>query len=470
MTGADVVALVVAVVLEILAGLLVAGEAALSSFSKARAEELEHAGRRGARRLRRLLEDPARYLNTALFLRVTFELTAVVLVAFVVNGTLGPTWLEVLVAAGSVVLVSYVVVGVAPRTLGRQNADAVATAAAGPLIGLTRVLGPLPRLLILIGNALTPGRGFRDGPFASEAELRELVDYAEASKVIESDERRMIHSVFELGDTIVREVMVPRTDIVFIEGGKSLRQLMSLALRSGFSRIPVVAENLDDVTGVAYLKDAARRTYYSDDAGAGQPVSGVMREPLFVPDSMPAHQLLRDMQRERRHVAIVIDEYGGTAGMVTIEDVLEEIVGEITDEYDQAPIEVERLEDGAVRVSSRLGVDELGDIFKVDLDDDDVDTVGGLMAKVLGKVPIPGSAVEIAGLSMVAEAALGRRNRLSTVRVVRTDADAAGEAAHHEDDHRRDDHRRDDHRRDDQRHDDQRNDDQRHDPRRRESA
>ena len=325
MTSADVVALVVAIVLEVLAGLLVCSEAALSSFSKARAEELEEQNRPGATRLRQLLEDPARYLNTALFLRVTFELTAVVLVAFVVYGTIGPTWLEILVSAASVILISYIVVGVAPRTLGRQHADAVASASAGPLIAVTSVLGPLPALLILIGNALTPGKGFRDGPFASEAELRELVDFAEASKVIESDERRMIHSVFELGDTIVRAVMVPRTDMVFVERTKTLTQLMSLALRSGFSRIPVVGENLDDVIGVAYLKDVVKRTFDVPESATGQRIDAVMREPLFVPDSMPADELLKQMQTQRRHVGIVIDEYGGTAGMVTIEDILEEL-------------------------------------------------------------------------------------------------------------------------------------------------
>jgi CBS domain containing-hemolysin-like protein len=416
-TGTDIAALVVAIVLELLAGLLVCSEAALSSFSKARAEELAEEHRAGAAKLRRLLDDPARYLNTALFLRLACELTAVVLVSFVVYGELGHQWLEILVAAVGMIFISYVIVGVTPRTLGRQHADAVATRSAGVLMAVTSVLGPLPALLILIGNALTPGKGFRDGPFASEAELRELVDFAEASQVIESDERKMIHSVFELGDTIVREVMVPRTDMVYVERTKALRQVMSLALRSGFSRIPVVGENLDDVVGVAYLKDVAKRTYDRSEETASRPVDEVMREPLFVPDSMPADELMRQMQSQRRHVAIVIDEYGGTAGMVTIEDILEEIVGEITDEYDRAPIEAEHLPDGAVRVSSRLGIDDLGELFGLDLDDDDVDTVGGLMAKYLGKVPIPGSDVEVAGLELVAEAALGRRNRLGTIRV-----------------------------------------------------
>jgi magnesium and cobalt exporter, CNNM family len=407
---------VFAVLLEILAGLAVAAEAALSSFSKARADELIDDGRPGARRLRALLDDPARYLSSLLLLRLVFELTAVVLVSFVVFGLSWPVGLELLTAAGVMVVLSFVFLGVAPRTLGRQHADAVACASAGILTFATRILGPLPQLLIVIGNALTPGRGFRQGPFASEAELREYVDLAADSQLIESGESKMVHSVFELADTIVRSVMVPRPDVVYIEQDKQIRQALSLALRSGYSRIPVVGESLDDVVGMGYLKDLARRTYY-DGESASQPVSTVMREVLFVPDSMPADDLLRRMQLERRHVAIVVDEYGGTSGLVTIEDVLEEIVGEITDEYDRMEIPVEQLADGSVRVSTRLNISELGDVFDIDLDDDDVDSVGGLMAKHLNMVPIPGSEVDVDGLHLLAEEGVGRRNRPGTVRV-----------------------------------------------------
>ena len=292
----------------------------------------------------------------------------------------------------------------------------MATASAGILTATTRVLGPLPQLLIVIGNALTPGRGFRHGPFASEAELREYVDLAVDSKLIESGESKMVHSVFDLADTIVRSVMVPRPDIVFIEQDKEVGQALSLALRSGYSRIPVVGESLDDVVGMVYLKDLSRHTNNDGDS-VRDPVTSVMREVLFVPDSMPADDLLRRMQSERRHVAIVVDEYGGTSGLVTIEDVLEEIVGEITDEYDQTTVPVEQLDDGSVRVSSRLNISELGDVFGIDLEDDDVDSVGGLMAKYLNMVPIPGSEVDVDGLHLLAEEGVGRRNRPGTVRV-----------------------------------------------------
>jgi CBS domain containing-hemolysin-like protein len=326
-------------------------------------------------------------------------------------------------------VISYIFWGVAPRTLGRQHADRVACASAGPLSAITAVLGPFPRLLILIGNALTPGKGFSEGPFATEAELRELVDLAEASEVIESGERQMIHSVFDLGDTIVREVMVPRTDMVFIEEYKTLRQAVSLALRSGFSRIPVVGEGgLDDVVGVLYLKDVIKRVYDSPDAERTERVSSMMRKPIFCPDSKPVDELLREMQLKRVHLVIVVDEFGGTAGMATIEDILEEIVGEITDEYDEETVDITPLGDGRYRVSSRLPVDELGELFGLKLDDEDVETIGGLMAKQLNKVPIAGSVVKYAGLEFVAERSTGRRNRIGTVVVSKIDDEATDEA------------------------------------------
>jgi len=318
-------------------------------------------------------------------------------------------------------VVSFVVIGVAPRTLGRQHDERVVLLSAAPISAITSILGPIPRMLILVGNSITPGRGFCDGAFSTETELRELVDLAEASAVIESGERRMIHSVFELGDTIAREVMVPRNDVVYIERYKNLRQTMSLFLRSGYSRIPVVGENLDDIVGFAYLKDVTKRVFDNADAETTERIDRRMRPVHWVPDSKPADELLTEMQARRQHIAVVVDEYGGTAGIVTIEDVLEEIVGEITDEYDEAQVEVEKLGDSVVRVSSRYPVDDLDEIFPdVALVDDEVDSVGGLMAKLMGRVPIPGSSVEASGLRFEAEAASGRRNRVGTVVIRRT--------------------------------------------------
>jgi CBS domain containing-hemolysin-like protein len=322
------------------------------------------------------------------------------------------------------VVVAYVVIGVAPRTLGRQHAPAVALAAAGPISVLATILGPITRLLILIGNALTPGHGFRHGPFTSEAELRELVDLAERDRLIEDDERQMIHSVFELGDTFAREVMVPRPDMIVVERGRTLRQAQSLALRSGFSRIPVVGENVDDVVGIVYLKDITRRVFEYRDAEQNEKVEDVMRPATFVPDSKPVDELLRAMQAQRIHVAVVVDEYGGTAGLVTIEDILEEIVGEISDEYDTGRPEIEELDTGDVRVSARLHVDDFADHFGITPDEseiEDVDSVGGLLAALLGKVPIAGSSAQFHGLQLTAESLAGRRNRIGTLLVHRVE-------------------------------------------------
>jgi CBS domain containing-hemolysin-like protein len=241
--------------------------------------------------------------------------------------------------------------------------------------------------------------------------------------VIESGERRMIHSVFELGDTTTREVMVPRNDVVYIEHYKNLRQTLSLFLRSGFSRVPVVGENLDDVRGVAYLKDIVRRDFEAPDVEFTQRIEEVMRPAQFVPESKPIDALLAEMQAMRQHIAVVVDEYGGTAGIVTIEDVLEEIVGEIADEYDEETVESEKLDDGSWRVSSRYPVDDLEELVGFDVEEEDVDSVGGLMAKHLGRVPIPGSVVEAHGLRFEAEAATGRRNRIGTVRLQAVEPD-----------------------------------------------
>jgi len=278
----------------------------------------------------------------------------------------------------------------------------------------------LASLLIWVGNAVTPGRGYREGPFATQVELRELVDLAEQRGVVEHGEREMIHSVFALGHTIVREVMVPRTEMVWIESDKTARQALVLALRSGFSRIPVIGENIDDVLGIVYLKDLVRRTSDEDITAGETPVLQIMREATYVPESKPVDDLLREMQAARTHIAVVVDEYGGTAGLVTIEDILEEIVGEITDEYDVAERPpVERLEDGSVRVAARLPIEDLGELFDTELPAEDVETVGGLLAQALGRVPIPGATVDIDGLRLVAEGTTGRRNRIDTVLVHR---------------------------------------------------
>ncbi len=414
----DVVSLLIAAVLVVLAAFLVAGETAIARVSRARVDELQHEGQRGAEKLRPLLEDRARYVNVLLFLHMLFFVAAIVLVTRAFLDMLaGPTWWPMLAAVLVMIVVGYVALGVAPRTLGVQHAEKIAVTMATPTRVLGTILHPLAQLLILVGNALTPGKGYRQGPFASQAELRELVDLAEADDLIEDDERQMIHSVFELGDTIARELMVPRTDMVFIEQNKTLRQALSLALRSGFSRIPVIGENVDDVIGVVYLKDLVRRTFEHHEAEQSERVASLMRPVFMVPDSKSADELLRDMQSARVHLAVVVDEYGGTSGIVTIEDVVEEIVGEIADEYDTEAPEVESLAGGCYRVHARMHVEDFAELVGIEIDGDEegVETVGGLLAKRLGRVPITGSRITVQGWDLTAESAAGRRNRIGTV-------------------------------------------------------
>jgi CBS domain containing-hemolysin-like protein len=418
----DQLSLAIAIALIAVAAVLAMIEAALSRVSKVHAGKLQRERRKGADQLLQIAQDPAGYLNMLLVLRKASELGATcIATVLIVRITRNEGNWPIVVAAAVMTVVSFIAVGVAPRTIGVQHPDQVGLRTAKATLWVTRIFGPLPKLLIMVGNAVTPGKGFASGPFATEAELRDLVDLAEQGQVIESSERQMIHSVFELGDTFVREVMVPRPDIVFIEHDKTIRQALTLALRSGFSRIPVIGDNADDILGVAYLKDLVRRSQEGKDQ---LDVVHAMRPPMFVPDSKPVDELLREMQASQVHVAVVIDEYGGTAGLVTIEDILEEIVGEIADEYDREAPQVEQIDDTTWRVTARLSIDELNEMFAVNLPADDVDTVAGLMASALGRVPIPGARVTLQGLTLVAESSKGRRNRIGTILVHREETDA----------------------------------------------
>jgi CBS domain containing-hemolysin-like protein len=419
--GSSAGLLVIAVLLVVAAGFFACADAAISAVSRARVDGLVRAGRTGAKQLLAVVAERPRHINLLLLLRLGCELAATVLVTVAFMRIIDSNWIAGLVAALSMIVVSYVLVGVGPRTLGRQHPYSVGLIAAGPVRALGTVLGPLSRLLIVVGNAITPGRGFREGPFSSEVELRELVDMAQESGVVDAGEREMIHSVFELRGTIAREVMVPRTEMVWIEQTKTVRQALALSLRTGYTRLPVIGESVDEVVGVVNLKDLVKATVdpQRNGRGEGRVVGELMGEATFVPDSKRLDDLLREMQLSRNHMAIAVDEYGGTAGLLTIEDILEEIVGEITDESDtddRPP--VEHLDDGAVRVSSRLPVEDLGELFGIELDDTDVETVGGLLAQQLGRVPLPGTEAEIEGLNMRAEGGKDGRGRMRITSVV----------------------------------------------------
>jgi len=397
-----------------------------------------------------------RYGSLLTLIRVCAEVSGAVLVTLAFDHWLGGGWQVFLPAAGVLLVARYVLIGVGPRAMGKQRAERVAAGARRLLSPLYGALGPVARLLDTVTSALPFGGHGGDPDLNGRPGVEDLVDYIESQDEIEPGEREMVRSVVELGDTIVREVMVPRTDMVFVEREKTLSQALSLALRSGFSRIPVTGESTDDVVGIAYLKDIVSWLQEHPDAGEpepsapapgelargelargelargelapGQPegVERVMRPATYVPDSKPVDELLRQMQQQRIHVAIVIDEYGGTAGLVTIEDILEEIVGEIADEYDNERAPVEWLAPDTARVLARLPVTDLEDLFNVTISAEDVETVGGLLAHELGRVPIAGSEATVANLHLTAENLAGRRNKLGTVLIERVEPKAPG--------------------------------------------
>jgi CBS domain containing-hemolysin-like protein len=413
------IAIVSIILLLIFAGFLAASESALTSISRVVIDELE--GKRGGALLRKYSAQPARYLNVILLVRKLCEFTATVLLAVILLRNYSSAQAMALTVAIMVVL-SYVVVGVGPRTLGKQQPHKYARYGIIVAYGMAFLLGPVTKLLISVGNAMTPGKGFRSGPFTSEAELRDLVDQAHERGLVESDEHEMIHSVFELGDTLVRELMVPRTDMVWVEKDKSLRQGLSLALRSGYSRIPVIGDSIDNIVGIVYVKDLAKRALDHHEAEHTEKIEMHMRPANFVPEIKMADDLLKEMQKNQIHLAIVVDEYGGTAGIITIEDIIEEIVGEIEDEFDDAEEEFIWLSEDKARARASLHIEDLADELKIEIeksDYEDIDSVGGLMAQKLGRVPIAGSTISWEGWAITSERPQGRRRRISSVLVER---------------------------------------------------
>ena len=411
--------LLLIIFLLLVAGFLAGSESALTSLSRLLIEEIVESKPKYKKRFENFVENPARFFNVILLVRKTCELTATALVATFFVEQNSNKALALFGAISLMVAISYVVVGVGPRTLGKQHAIKWARPAITSAVLLSKLLGPLTTLLIGIGNAITPGKGFKSGPFSTEAEFRDMVDQASESGFVEESEREMIHSVFDLGETLVRELMVPRTEMVWIEADKTVRQGLSLALRSGFTRIPVIADNLDNVVGIAYVKDLAKRVHDNPNSELSEKVEEHLRKATFVPESQTADDLLKQMQRDQIHMAIVVDEYGGTAGIITIEDILEEIVGEISDEYDDNETEeIEWLDENKARISARLHVEDFAEQFETKFTEDeveDVDSIGGLIAKHLGRVPIPGSTIIVPGWKLTAERPSGRRHRIATV-------------------------------------------------------
>lgn len=411
-----------------LAGLLGTLESALSSISRARVEQLAEEERPGALRLLKVLDRRADHINLLVLLHTLLDATAAVFAASLAFRLIDSQGWAFAAAIGGVTLVSFVVGGVFARSAGRKNPYSISMRAAVLLGAVGTVLGPVARLLISLGNLLSPGRGFRDGPYATEVELREMVDMAQEHGVVEVEERRMIQNIFDLASTTARQVMVPRPEMIWIEESKTAGQATTLCVRSGHSRIPVVGENIDDIVGVVYLKDLVAKTYHMSDSGRSVTVAEVMREAVFIPDSKPLDATLHDMQRSHNHLAMLVDEYGGIAGMISMEDVLEEIVGEITDEYDsEEEVPIEQIGPRTFRVVARVSLDDLAEEVsehlgeKLDFDEeiqDQVDTIAGLVAYAMGRVPLPGSTVEVAGLRLHTEGGHDRRGRVRVSHVV----------------------------------------------------
>jgi CBS domain containing-hemolysin-like protein len=406
-----------AVLLVVFGGLLAAADSALSVVSRNDLIEMS-ATSRARRSLVAISNDVGTHLNAISFTRVVSETTAAVLVSLSFAYAIDEWWLALLFSALIMTAASFVLVGSSPRSVGRAHARGVLKFSAPVIRGIRIALGPIANALVAVGNRVTPGRA-KTATFSSEEQLLSMVDEATELSVLEEEDRELIHSIFEFNDTVVREVMIPRTDMVTIERDATIAAAMAVFFSKGVSRVPVIGDDVDEVLGVLYLRDVARLSFEKPAKVDKTRVVTLARPALFVPESQKADDLLRVMQLESNHLAMVVDEYGGIAGLATLEDLIEELVGDISDEYDSTVPEFEQLDDSRFRVSARLPVDELGDLFGIELDDDDVDSVGGLLTKVLGRLPVSGSMAEVSGLRLTAERTEGRRKQLVTVVVER---------------------------------------------------
>ncbi|WP_228008026.1 hemolysin family protein [Rothia terrae] len=404
------------VLLAFLCYVLTATETAFTYISGSDSDRLRESAR--SKRSIRLVDEPERFMFATRVWKVIFETASIVLFYVLVDRfTDNRPWVTAIITVIVMSLVGFVLFGAHPKYRGRSNPYRVLRTFGGLTYLLGSILGPLPDLVLAWGRKVNPSEAENKAGFFTEDELREFVDRANTTDAIEDDEAQMVHSIFEMDETLIRSLMVPRTDMVTIGIDEPLDDGMNLMLRSGYSRVPVLGENVDDVRGLLYLKDATQAFVKARAGGVLPSIAEIMREPRFEPESKRALELLQEMQRESTHVAIVIDEYGGTSGLVTLEDLIEELVGEIADEYDNEKPEVVMQEDGTFKISSRLSVFELGETFGIDLEDDDVDTVGGLLSKHLGRVPIVGSEVTVEGLHIRAIGTQGRRNQIATLLV-----------------------------------------------------
>lgn len=409
---------VVALVLIGFGGFLAASESALGILSSGDIREMAKT-RRAKKSLTAIADDLRAHRNATNFVRIFAETTAAVLITITLAASGLPLWGALLISVLIMTVASFVLAGSSPRSVGRAHPQAILGSSAIIIHALRFVLGPIADALVRFGDKVTPGRpGIVT--FTSEEQLLSMVDEATRHDVLENDERALIHSVFEWDDTIVREVMVPRIDMVTVDATDTLKTAATHFLDSGYSRVPVLGDSDEDVRGVVYLRDVARRSIENSSKWAKEQVSSVMRPVVYVPESKKVDDTLRLMQAESTHIAIVIDEHGGVAGLVTLEDIIEELVGEIVDEHDRGGAEAQLLDDGSYRVSARMNTEDLGKLFGLDLDDDDVDSVGGLLAKGLGRVVEVDDTAIVSGLRLTADRSGVRGKLVTRIRVERT--------------------------------------------------
>ncbi len=394
----------VVVVLVLFASVLAVAESSISRMTRVRAIALEAEGRRNAALLERLEADPPRYLNAIYLMVMLAQNGSAVLVAIISEyyfDTLGIT----LVSLGFT-LAYFVMVEAMSKTFGILHSDSAALALSPLVYVLGRALSLPTRMLIGIANVLLPGKGLKQGPFVSEEDIRSMAEVGHEEGSIEQHEKELIHSIFTFGDTVVREVMVPRPDIVAVEISSPLRVVQDMVLQHGFSRIPVYRGELDRIEGIVYAKDVLKALHQ----GTGDaPLAQVMRPPHFVPDSKKVAELLREMQRQKFHLSVVTDEYGSVTGLITLEDVLEELVGDIADEYDTEEPALVPVADGVYRVDGAMPIHDLGELLDIELPSAEWDTVGGLMLGLLGAIPREGQEVRCENLIFRAEKVLRRR-------------------------------------------------------------
>jgi CBS domain containing-hemolysin-like protein len=423
-SGWDWLELVSILILILVVGILGASEVSITRINRIRAYRFLEEKRRGAASLVKIAENPAPFLNVVLLLTLLATIggtTIATSLAVRLYGGVGE-----IVATVGMTLLLFVFADVTPKTFVIQRTDRAALLLAPLIAGLGRLVGPVASGLVKVANVIMPGKGLPEGPFITEREILALAEVASEEDQIEEGEKELILSIFEFGDTIVREVMVPRPDIVAIEGDKTLRDVQALVLEHGYSRIPVYQDELDNVLGLVYAKDVLKAIHQGKQ---DMPLADVVREAHFVPESKKVADLLREMQQEKSHIAMVTDEYGSVSGLVTLEDLLEELVGEIEDEYDRAEPEMVDLGEGRYRVDGRASIDDVNELLDVELPHDGWDSVGGLMLGLMGSIPEEGEEVGFQNITFKAEKVT--RRRVAMVLITRTEEPGSEDAEAH---------------------------------------